>query len=534
MHKTNQAPAATPASATAGVEIELKLSGRPDHLKRAFSSAALRARATGRDQAKRLENVYYDTDDHRLRARGLAFRVRKDGRRYYQTLKSDDAAGLAAYRGEWQTPLRSREPDLALMPPGAAAVLNGVVRSDELKAVFTTHVRRLIRRLEATDRHGRPSLVEAALDLGTIESNGSSLPIAELELELLQGSPDALYALALELDALAPLHVETRSKSARGYALATGAPPAASKAEPPPIATDATVDDAMQAILRSCVEHWCANEAAAYDGSDPEGVHQMRVAIRRLRSAFSIFKPVLDPAQRAWLSGEAKAIVDRLGPARDWDVFRAELLAPVAKARPDDQALARLAAAAEAARAEGYAEARGAIEAPPYTRYMLRLRGWIEARGWREATTESGQAWLERPIADFAMHVLGKRQRRALKRGRDFGELSAQERHRVRIALKKLRYATEFFAALYPKKRTKPYLAALKELQDGLGHLNDVAVGERLIGTLIEQAGPGAHGAELRIAGALVLGWHARGVADLEPETVRAWRDFAEREPFWR
>ena len=415
MPKTDQAPAAPPAGATAGVEIELKLSGRPEQLKRAFSSAAIRARAAGRDQTKRLENVYYDTEDQRLRARGLAFRVRKDGRRYYQTLKSDDAAGLAAYRGEWQTPLRSREPDLALMPSGAAAVLNGVVRSDELRAVFTTHVRRLIRRLEATDRHGRPSLVEAALDLGMIESNGSSLPIAELELELLQGSPEALYALALELDALAPLHVETRSKSARGYALATGAPPAWHKAEALRFRADTTVDDAIPAILRNCVEQWCANEAAAHDGSDPEGVHQMRVAIRRLRSAFSIFKPVLDPAKRAWLSGEAKAIVDHLGPARDWDVFRAELLAPVAKARPDDQALARLAAAAEAARAEGYAKVRAAIEAPAYTSYMLRLRGWIEARGWREATTERGQAWLERPIADFAAHVLGKRQRQALQ-----------------------------------------------------------------------------------------------------------------------
>ena len=231
---------------------------------------------------------------------------------------------------------------------------------------------------------------------------------------------------------------------------------------------DATVDDAIQAILRSCVEQWCANEAAAHDGSDPEGVHQIRVAIRRLRSAFSLFKPLLDPAKRAWLSGEAKAIVDGLGPARDWDVFRVELLAPVAKARPD-AALARLAAAAEAARTEGYAQVRAAIEAPSYTRYMLQLRGWIEARGWREAPTERGEAWLERPIVDFAAHVLGKRQRKALKLGRDFGELSAKERHQVRIALKKLRYATEFFSALYPRKRAKPYLAALKELQDGLG-----------------------------------------------------------------
>ena len=203
-------------------------------------------------------------------------------------------------------------------------------------------------------------------------------------------------------------------------------------------------------------------------------------------------------------------------------------------ARPDDAALARLADAAKAARARGYAEARAAIQAPSYTRYMLELRRWIEARGWREGATPRAVAWLERPVVDFATHRLGKRHHKALERGRNVAELSPAARHRARIALKKLRYATEFFEALYPKKRTKSYLAALKELQDDLGHLNDVAVAEKLIGSLIEQAGAAAGGADLRAAGGLVLGWHARSVADIEPAVVRAWEEFAGREPFWR
>jgi inorganic triphosphatase YgiF len=517
-----------------GVEIELKLSGEPGALKAAFASAAIRDKATGRGQGKRLENIYYDTDDRRLRARGLAFRVRKDGRRYYQTLKSNDAGGLAAYRGEWQTALRSSDPDLALLPEGAAAVLNELVSPHELRSVFTTRVRRLVQRVKATDLNGGSSLVEAALDLGTIESNGASLPIAELELELVEGSPEALYALALELDALTPLRVETRSKSARGYALATGAAPAWRKAEPPALSRDASVDDAVQTILRNCVEHWCANEAAACDGSDPEGVHQMRVAIRRLRSAFSGFGRLIDPAERARLSGAAKTIVNGLGAARDWDVFLTELLAPVAAARPNDAALMRLADAAKAARARGYAEARAAIQAPSYTHYMLQLRRWIEARGWRDGATARAVAWLGRPVVDFATHRLGKRHRNALERGGNFAELSPTARHRARIALKKLRYATEFFEALYPKKRTRSYLAALKELQDDLGHLNDVAVAEKLIGSLIERAGAGAESADLRAAGGLMLGWHARGVTDIEPAVLRAWDEFAGREPFWR
>jgi inorganic triphosphatase YgiF len=518
----------------AEVEIELKLCGEPEALKRAFAAAPIQNRATGRARSHRLENVYFDTPDQRLRARGLAFRVRKDGRRYYQTLKSDDAEGLAAYRGEWQNPLRSSEPDLALMPEGGRAALDGAVDTGELRPLFATHVRRTVRRIETTDQAGGSSVIEAALDLGAIEANGATLPIAEVELELLEGSPEALYALALELNALAPLRLETRSKSARGYALAARAAPAWHKAAPATLEADATVDQAIRAILRNCIQQWCANEAAALDGSDPEGVHQMRVGLRRLRSAFALFGRLFEPEQRARLSGEAKDIVSSLGPARDWDVFLGELLAPVGAARPHDAGLARLGEAAQAARARRYAQARAAIQAPSYSRYMLQLGRWIEGCGWRAQATERGADWLDRPVLEFAAHLLAKRQRKALKLGRRFAQLSAEERHRVRIALKKLRYATEFFQTLYPKKDTKPYLAALKDLQDRLGHLNDVAVAERLIGTLLAEPERGPAGDAIRWGAGLVLGWHARGVAELEPTTLRAWQEFAELEPFWR
>jgi inorganic triphosphatase YgiF len=534
MQEQNKFPTGAGMAPRTEVEIEIKLSGEPDALRRAFAAASIQDRATGRARTKRLENTYYDTEDQRLRARGLAFRVRKDGRHYYQTLKSNDAGGLAAYRGEWQNPLRSSEPDLALMPEGGRAALDGVVDTGELTALFATRVERTVRRIATAAGAGGPSVIEAALDLGSIEANGSSLPVAELELELLEGSPEALYALALELERLAPLRLETRSKSARGYALAARAPPAWHKAEAPALEGDATVDQAIQAILRNCLQQWCANEAAVLDGSDPEGVHQMRVALRRLRSAFSVFGRLFDPGQRARLSGEAKTIVNSLGPARDWDVFLSELLAPVRAARPDDPGLARLAEAAQAERSKGYAQALAAIGAPSYTRYVLELGHWIEARGWRAQATERGAEWLDRPIGEFAAHLLGKRQRKTLKLGRQFDRISAEERHRVRIALKKLRYAIEFFQTLYPKKDARPYLDTLKDLQDSLGHLNDVAVAERLIATLGDDAEAGAVGNAIEWGGGLVLGWHARGVAELEPATVRAWHEFAELEPFWR
>jgi triphosphatase len=514
-------------------EIELKLSGQPEALETIFASRAICDNSTGRGVTRRLENVYYDTPDQRLRARGLAFRVRRHGRRYVQTLKSNDAEGLVSYRGEWETPLPSSEPDLAVLPVGALEILQGLVTPEELETQFTTRVKRRVRRIRLIDQRGRESLIEAALDSGTIETQGERMPIAEIELELLEGSPDALYNLALELDKLAPLRIETRSKSALGYALASGRAPAWHKA--PAISLDprATVEDALRQILRSCVQHWSANEAAALDGSDPEGVHQLRVAIRRLRSAFSVFSHLLDREERARLSDGAKRIIGSFGPARDWDVFCGELLAPISAARPNDLDVARLLGAAQIERQRGYEAVRAEIGCHAYTRYLLELRLWIEAGGWREHATEQGAHWFDRPVVAFAEQLLAKRHHKARKRGRGFAKLTAGERHAVRIALKKLRYACEFFESLYSKKGTKPYLTSLKQMQDRLGHVNDVAVAQKLALRLVDQATTQPERDSLRMAAGLVLGWYGKSVADLEPELVEAWHAFAHGEPFW-
>jgi inorganic triphosphatase YgiF len=513
-------------------EVELKLSGEPKALESIFASPTIRDRSTGRGVTRRLENIYYDTRDQRLRAQGLAFRVRRHGRRYVQTLKSNDTEGLVSYRGEWETPLASSEPDLAVLPVGALEILQGLVTPEELESQFTTRVRRRVRRIRLLDRKGRESLIEAALDSGTIETKGDRLPIAEIELELLEGSPDALYSLALELDKLAPLRIETRSKSALGYALASGQAPAWHKAPAPALDPHGTVEEAFRQILRSCVQHWCANEAAALDGRDPEGVHQLRVAIRRLRSAFSTFGHLLERKERDRLSNGARRVVDRFGPARDWDVFCTELLPPLIAARPGDRDLAGLLAAAESERQRAYEAVRVEIGSPVYTRYLLELRLWIEAGGWREHASEQGAQWFDQPVVAFADRLLARRHRKARSRGRGFAKLGPAERHRLRIALKKLRYPCEFFESLYRKKEIKPYVAALKQLQDQLGHLNDVAVAEKLLGRLVEQAPPAAREA-LRVAAALVLGWYGKGSADAEPHVVEAWRGFAHREPFW-
>ena len=220
-----------------------------------------------------------------------------------QTLKSNDAEGLVGLSRRVAERRFARASRISRCCRRARrAALEGLVDPDELRpAVRDARAAAGSPASETTDQAGRSSLIEAALDLGAIEANGATLPIAEIELELLEGSPEALYALALELDALAPLQLETRSKSARGYALAAGA--AAGLAQGGAARRSSRGRhgrrERIRPILRDCLQHWCANEAAALDGRDPEGVHQMRVALRRLRSAFSVFGRLIEPERSA-------------------------------------------------------------------------------------------------------------------------------------------------------------------------------------------------------------------------------------------
>jgi inorganic triphosphatase YgiF len=513
-------------AATGQPEVEIKLAGDPEVLEGLFTGTTLLSHAKGRARSKQIENVYYDTPALDLRRQGMALRVRKDGRRLEQTLKAEDGEGTPFGRTEWSTKLAAAEPALDALPEALA----GDGRLAELRPLFTTRYRRRTRRLDL-GANGSGAVIEAALDLGEVEADGRSEPIAELELELIEGGSDQLYDLALELHQLAPLRLECRSKAARGYALAAGAVPDWHKADALHLAPEATVGEAMAAIFGACFRHWLANEAAALDGSDPEGVHQLRVALRRLRSALTMFRPAIPAEQQDWLKRDAKWLIGQLGPARDGDVLLAEVLAPVLAARPEDGGLERLRAAAEARRAAGYETARAALAGPDHAGFVLRFGRWLAGRGWQ--TADGPAELLAVPIVEFAGELLKKRRRSAAKRGRDFEALDPPARHELRIALKKLRYAAEFFGSLYRPKATGKYVKRLKELQDDLGHLNDVAVAEPLLGAAIAAARKDGR-AELERAAGLVLGWHLHAAGALEEGLARRWQRFARTESFWQ
>ena len=523
------APGASGDGTTAyNLEIELKLGGRPETLDTAWQ-AHLGGR--GRVTEKHLVSTYFDTSDLRLQRKGFTLRIRQNGKGLVQTLKADagGAAGLMA-RGEWSVPVPSLTPDLSKIDDADVLERLGLILPSELAPVFTTDVTRRIKTVTTSGRGKPRAKIEVALDRGEIRTDDAREPISEIEFELLEGAPQALYAYAAALHAKTPLQIETVSKATRGYALAAAQRHGGSRANGLDLAPDVTLDVAMGRVFRACGQHWLANHAAVLDGSDPEGVHQMRVALRRLRSALSLFKGVLSPDDATWLQTEAKALIGDLGAARDWDVFSDELLQPVIDARPDDSDLGALRDAVEDARRSGYDRARAALQSPRYTAFVLEFNAWLEGSGWRN---HQSAAELERPLIDLADRLLQKRHKNAMKLGRRFKHLSDEALHELRIALKKLRYAAEFFVSLYAKKRSKPYIRALRQLQDDLGHLNDVAVAEvRLRG--LTDAGSSNSLGTLTTGAGLVLGWYAQALEAVRPRIADDWHRFVDTKPFWQ
>jgi CHAD domain-containing protein len=301
------------------------------------------------------------------------------------------------------------------------------------------------------------------------------------------------------------------------------------KAEQPALYSKSTVDDAIKAIFSSCIKHWKANEEAVARDRSAEAVHQMRVALRRMGTALTDFRDIIADTRFSWLKRESKWLVTSLGPARDWDVFLAELLAPVEAARPNDTSLAVLRRAAEAKREHGYERAQSTIGSRRYSKFASRVDSWLATESWLKAN-EKEKKLVGGPAEKFSARLLSKRHEQVLARGRDFPSLSAPERHKLRIAFKKLRYTGEFFTSFHLGKQQDDYFHIVTRMQDSLGHLNDIAVAEHLLEQL--PIAKDRAGYLARSLGTLI-GWHAHVALASESEAEANWRVFCSCDLYW-
>jgi triphosphatase len=490
-------------------------------LKRALTDMAPEADSSRR----RLISTYYDTPDLALKRRGLTLRVREQGDRFIQTVKAEDLDGRDILtRGEWEDELAANRPD-PLAPQSGACLPDGA--ADDLRPLFATDVTRTSVAIEPTPA----TRIEAAIDEGEIRGACCSgvEPISEIELELSSGDPAALYEVALQLLEVAPIRIEPRSKSERGYRLGESAKAVAPVVHAPPVVLDPmmSVEAALQEIGRACLAHLLRNEAAALE-KQPEGVHQMRVAVRRMRSAISSFKKLLPVSDRRRISSELGCLVDVLGSARNLDVFAAELLPPV-RAALHEPGIEDLAAALDRARRAAYDRVEQAIYSERHAAGMLRLSHWFEARTWRKGGTEPSPL-LSSAIGEVAPHLLDRRWRELRKRSKGFRHSTARQRHKLRIAAKNLRYAIELLGSLFDQTELQAFVKRLKRLQDDLGYANDVHVAHDLLPELSYQ---GASWSAVASAGARVLEWHEKGLARGERKLRKRVRRLNRAAPFW-
>ncbi|GAC1406586.1 MAG: inorganic triphosphatase [Burkholderiaceae bacterium] len=469
------------------MEIELKLLVTPQGATALRQHPLLGEYAQAAPVELQLRGTYFDTPTLDLRRHEAGLRVRGNGHEWVQTLKGGGSlTGGLHSRHEWESPVVGPSPDLRVLRKLVdrqsewAKLLRRPGLRGALTPIFTTHVTRTVWNL----RLPRGDQVECVLDQGEVQREERRAQISEIELELKSGNAAHLFDFALELLQDIPMRIGNLSKADRGYALVTPQMPVAVKAVSLRLTPGMTVEAAFQAIASNCMAQITANEIGVAEAHDVESLHQMRVGLRRLRSAFTLFRTVLQSPLE--LQQEIDWLGRQLGAPRDWDVLAGSTLPAVTQTQPHENRIATVMLAALGRAHELHEAAATAVASPRYTRLVLELTCWVQSCGWRETMSSKAKKRLGVALKGFATVTLRHARRRLQKRGAGLAGASAAARHRVRIAAKKVRYATEFFACLYPAETRRPYLKALSLLQDRLGHINDAAVADRLLKQLQE------------------------------------------------
>jgi triphosphatase len=279
-----------------------------------------------------------------------------------------------------------------------------------------------------------------------------------------------------------------------------------------------TIEQAFQASAVNCLTQMTANWRGVAQQHDAESLHQMRVGLRRLRTLFALFKDVLSAPPL--LLQELTWLGEQLGAARDWDVLTGSTLPMIAALAPQESQLDAVRRAALIEASERHAAVALALRSARHTSLMQQCTQWIAACGWRDTMTAQQRQRLKARMGGYASATLQRQQRRLQQRGSALRGASAESRHRVRIAAKKMRYACEFFQALYPKRKMAPYLAALTLLQDQLGWLNDAVIADALLIEL-QQRQP-----ELGAGTGFLRGYLAARLAADGKKCVRRWKKF--------
>src|SRR5579871_1915597 len=487
--------------------------------------------------ADTMTSVYYDTDDLKLYEAGVSLRSRNNGAGHHVQLVEfpNGATHCAPDRVEWEEIIFSDQPDFAAVTAHPyPSVLSEKVRHG-LKPVFKSRVKRTSHVVARG-----ASEIEVTVDDTKVDTGEQSSAFSEVEVALKRGEPAELFQYIWMLDETVPLRLAVEAEGARGYRLLKNEQEEIIKTAPIHLRAGMTSAHAFRVIAHSCLHQVAGNERAMCAGN-AVGLHQMRIGLRRLRTALSVFSGFLLDSQIETIKAEIRWMTGVLGPARDLVVFLTEVMLPLRREYREEAGLQSLYRSYSAQRARAYERARQAANSVRFRALMLELAAWIETGPWTMNQNEPARIARGRPIESFAVEELTRRRRKVKKEGKRLTALNPAERHELRIKVKKFRYAAEFFSKLFPgkKRRKRELLASLKKLQDALGDVNDVAVQAGLKGEIIRGAVKGRRTTAQKnqhraFAAGLIIGHQKARLESLLNSAEDAYADFKDAKAFWK
>ncbi|WP_428490821.1 CHAD domain-containing protein [Rhodopila sp.] len=480
----------------------------------------------GRPRSQALKIVWHDSPERGLLAEGMILAEHRGVQRLERVYP-----GAATWLPGQPVPVVAEAPDLAALPSPLAPLA-----AFEGRQTASVH-----------QSGGRAVTVTVAK--GILRSVTAERPAARI---WLSGEEQAVGDIARLIAGAVPAGVPLTSLAADGVALATGRPAAARHGGAPELPTGPlSVADALMHILGHLIDVVLVNAPLAVrrDGDATEAVHQMRVAVRRARSAVSIFQGAFPGGALGPVNDALKHLSARLGPTRDWDVFAEETIPAIQQSLPEDDRLRRLIAAAERRRRESQAALAGYLESAAFRLLGVELAWLVSARFCHvasevaaddaaggspigavpDAATGSVGSVPDRAasLAEFAGRVLQQRWKKLVSSGKQIDDLDIPSLHGVRLRAKRARYAAEMFATLYQGKASHRFIRRLSALQERLGVLNDGVAASHL---LTQLGGPaGRHG----YAVGLVTGFLAARAVRMRPRIVDAFERSRRQPAYW-